>query len=519
VSIDRILQLKLVTDVGDINSKMASTTTEVGKVSKAFSTLTSFAGPIAITAVLAGVDMVAKGLQGGIEDARKFNDAVSGLAGTLLPLGIGAAAAQLLAENAAAAGAALGFADDDELVRGLQVFAQMTKDAAESQVLLGLAMDLARLKGIPLEEAVGKVAAIYKGSGKTLKEFGLAGVEGMEAVNQALGANTGFAVAWAATTQGQYATTAAAIDDAWQTLGTVLTQIMDEVILPAISKLLPIIGELWATWQPILADLGAKFGEIIGKMLEVWGKLQPAFQKFADFVGPLFENIGLVIATGVEVVSGLLDTIIALLNGDFTGAFKAIQTTVDSVVENIMRAIGNLVGFLSGIAETVLGVARGVGNAIFNGISEGVNKVVGMVQGVVNSVLRVWNSMDPSIPSGSFQFWGPGSFGIPNPFGGYIAETSWPAMAFNWAGSGDLIPDLAQGGIIKKRPGGMLARIGEGMHDEAVIPLDGRHGLGGGSTYNINVNVAPGGDMVATGKAIVEAIRQYERRSGAVWRS
>jgi hypothetical protein len=219
------------------------------------------------------------------------------------------------------------------------------------------------------------------------------------------------------------------------------------------------------------------------------------------------------------VVSGLLDTIIALLNGDFTGAFKAIQTTVDSVVENIMRAIGNLVGFLSGIAETVLGVARGVGNAIFNGISEGVNKVVGMVQGVVNSVLRVWNSMDPSIPSGSFQFWGPGSFGIPNPFGGYIAETSWPAMAFNWAGSGDLIPDLAQGGIIKKRPGGMLARIGEGMHDEAVIPLDGRHGLGGGSTYNINVNVAPGGDMVATGKAIVEAIRQYERRSGAVWRS
>lgn len=42
---------------------------------------------------------------------------------------------------------------------------------------------------------------------------------------------------------------------------------------------------------------------------------------------------------------------------------------------------------------------------------------------------------------------------------------------------------------------------------------------GGGNAYTINVNVAPGGDLVQTGRQIVEAIRQYERRSGAVWRS
>lgn len=42
---------------------------------------------------------------------------------------------------------------------------------------------------------------------------------------------------------------------------------------------------------------------------------------------------------------------------------------------------------------------------------------------------------------------------------------------------------------------------------------------GGGSNYTINVNVAPGADMVQTGRQIVEAIRQYERRSGALWRA
>lgn len=44
------------------------------------------------------------------------------------------------------------------------------------------------------------------------------------------------------------------------------------------------------------------------------------------------------------------------------------------------------------------------------------------------------------------------------------------------------------------------------------------HALGG-STYNISVHVAPGGDMVEAGRQMVQAIRAYERRSGAVWRS
>ena len=42
------------------------------------------------------------------------------------------------------------------------------------------------------------------------------------------------------------------------------------------------------------------------------------------------------------------------------------------------------------------------------------------------------------------------------------------------------IPRLAEGGIIKARPGGMLATIGEGGQDEAVIPLNRMKDFGGG---------------------------------------
>lgn len=41
------------------------------------------------------------------------------------------------------------------------------------------------------------------------------------------------------------------------------------------------------------------------------------------------------------------------------------------------------------------------------------------------------------------------------------------------------IPRLAEGGIVKARPGGIIANIGEGGQDEAVIPLNKMKGMGG----------------------------------------
>jgi len=58
---------------------------------------------------------------------------------------------------------------------------------------------------------------------------------------------------------------------------------------------------------------------------------------------------------------------------------------------------------------------------------------------------------------------------------------------------------LAEGGIVKSRPGGIQATIGEGGQDEAVIPLDraGDLGFGGGSSINITVNGGLLGDQAS----------------------
>ena len=136
--------------------------------------------------------------------------------------------------------------------------------------------------------------------------------------------------------------------------------------------------------------------------------------------------------------------------------------------------------------------AGDVGDAVITGITDAitgaVDTVVGSVRDLINSIIDIWNTFDLGIPSGEFQFWGPGSFGIPNPLGGYIAETKWDAMKFTWAGSGDMVPDLphlAKGGIVTDPT---IALIGE-AGPEAVVPLD-QYG-GGGATVNIHVNGDP----------------------------
>jgi TP901 family phage tail tape measure protein len=77
------------------------------------------------------------------------------------------------------------------------------------------------------------------------------------------------------------------------------------------------------------------------------------------------------------------------------------------------------------------------------------------------------------------------------------------------------IPRLAEGGIVQRQPGGILANIGEGRFDEAVVPLDGKNRFG--STYNITVNAGMGADGARVGEEIVSAIRKFERVSGPVF--
>lgn len=80
----------------------------------------------------------------------------------------------------------------------------------------------------------------------------------------------------------------------------------------------------------------------------------------------------------------------------------------------------------------------------------------------------------------------------PPPFNFALAAGVGVAMAQQAAQVSGV--QLAEGGIVRARPGGIQATIGEGGQDEAVIPLDraGDFGFGGSGGNNISINVYGG---------------------------
>jgi hypothetical protein len=80
--------------------------------------------------------------------------------------------------------------------------------------------------------------------------------------------------------------------------------------------------------------------------------------------------------------------------------------------------------------------------------------------------------------------------------------------------------NLATGGIVMPKMGGTIARIAEAGQPEAVIPLSRLSEFTGGSgsnTYNISINSM--GDGTSIGRAVVDAIKSFERTNGAGWRA
>jgi len=69
---------------------------------------------------------------------------------------------------------------------------------------------------------------------------------------------------------------------------------------------------------------------------------------------------------------------------------------------------------------------------------------------------------------------------------------------------------FAKGGVVTKPTMGLVGEAGA----EAVIPLDRLGSMG--ATYNITVNAGMGSNGTDIGDEIVNALKRYERRNGAL---
>lgn len=184
----------------------------------------------------------------------------------------------------------------------------------------------------------------------------------------------------------------------------------------------------------------------------------------------------------VTAVTGLPGTISEKASGIFAPYREAAVNAIGSFGPQGGGALGKLhdvVTAVTGLGGTIRAKAAGM----WDGISES-------FKGTINAMIGWWNDL---------------SFHIDIP-------DKIPGLPDSFTISTPNIPMLASGGIVT-RP--TLAIIGE-AGPEAVIPLNGRYGMGT-TVIKVTLNVPPTANPVETGREVQRVLDAYKRAGGRAW--
>lgn len=207
-----------------------------------------------------------------------------------------------------------------------------------------------------------------------------------------------------------------------------------------------------ASWLLAMGPIGLIVAAIIGLtalIIANWSTVKGWLSGFWNWLKDT-------VMSGINFIKNNWQTILAILTGPFGLAVLAIVRNFDTI-KNAALAVKNwITGAFSTIADIATSILRGA-----------VNSVLGFAERTINGFIRLINTALNAINK------------IPGVNIGKIGELH--------------IPRMAEGGIVTARPGGILANIGEGGQDEAVIPLDRLDdmvsGVGGGKV-EITLNLS-----------------------------
>lgn len=207
-----------------------------------------------------------------------------------------------------------------------------------------------------------------------------------------------------------------------------------------------------ASWLLAMGPIGLIVAAIIGLtalIIANWETVKGWFSGFWNWLKGVFMG-------AFNFIKNNWQTILAVLTGPIGLAVLMIVKNFDTIKQAVMNVYNWIKGAFSTIAA--------IGTSILKGA---VNSVLGFAENTINGFIRLIN----------------GAIGAINKIPGV-----------NIGNIGELhIPRLAEGGIVKARPGGILANIGEGGQDEAVIPLDQLDDIAtgrGGNGMTINLNLS-----------------------------
>jgi hypothetical protein len=253
-----------------------------------------------------------------------------------------------------------------------------------------------------------------------------------------------------------------------------------------------------AVWDAIKAAAAALWGGIksaFDSIINKWNEAKAIAAAVKDFIVGRFQAI----VDWVGGLPGMIKGALSTLTNDVRDIFDNAMTAGKNKVENIG---GTIVGWITGIPGKLLekvGDFRSAGESLIGAVVNGMKNAAGVIEGIASNV---WDAVKSLLNGAIDRINAALSFTISLP---------GPDISVNPPD----IPHLAKGGVVRKPT---LALIGEDG-PEAVVPLGKKNaprgsmpGMGGGgTTVQIFVQSL---DPRGAGKAVVDALREYERQTG-----
>jgi len=299
------------------------------KIKTASSSFGKLAGAVGVGTTAAnifqkGLSFLTGTIKEGLQAGKEQEASMAKVNAILKTLNIGTEKSALVVQKAGKAALQMGF-DDDAGALSAAKFLQVTKDTKVAQNALGVAMDLARFKGIDLESATQATTLAYSGNFRLLKQLGIEVPENaskLEVLGMIHDKVKGQAEAFGNTAAGAQAKLAENVSNVREQFGVALAK-----------GLTPFINRLtgWITrpeTQVFLENLATKFGQLMETLMTIAEKVMPVLSKAWNTLEDSIADV--IIALGkvkkiYEKVSNAIGGKIGEVKGGW-GEFKKIIT-------------------------------------------------------------------------------------------------------------------------------------------------------------------------------------------------
>jgi hypothetical protein len=415
---------------------------------------------------------------------------------------------------------------DDEIIKSTQAKLLTFKELAKTADVAGGSMDRATLAAIDLAAAgfgsaetnaaqLGKalqdpikgLTALTR-SGVTFTEVEREKIKAMVASGDILGAQNEILSAIESQVGGTAEATATGSAKMTVAFGE-MQESLGKALLPLFEKFVPLVTGFF--------DFVAKNSGVVTVLAGIMGALAAAILavNFALNANPIVKVITLIAALAAGVAL-LINWLVGLYGGwdklfkdlgkwltDIGRTFATIWNGIVALVTGVLNTLGSLwnnyINTLRNGIQNFSNIFSQIWNGLGNIARSALNGVINIVEGWINRIISGVNSLVGLIN----KVLGAGKvIGIDFQIG------KIPSIN---------LPQLADGGIVMPRPGGVIAQLAEAGQPEAVIPLNRLGDFGGGATYNVTVNAGLGADGNKIGQAIVDQILKFERSSGQVF--